>query len=165
MQGDLPAHGAANVVHLASTAEHVNGRYYDERRPAQPNPLALDNRDTASAPAYQQRANIPRKSIQRALIPCNGRGFKSPLLLLEARHERALCDFTCSQLWGCLTLSEISPAHVRRWWTGLLANGVGPSTVAKSYRLMRAVLNTAVDDESDPTECMSDQGRWCGVGR
>jgi hypothetical protein len=42
MQGDLPAHGAANVVHLASTAEHVNGRYYDERRPAQPNPIALD---------------------------------------------------------------------------------------------------------------------------
>jgi NAD(P)-dependent dehydrogenase (short-subunit alcohol dehydrogenase family) len=42
MQGEPPAHAAANIVHVASTDEHVNGRYYDERRPAQPNPTALD---------------------------------------------------------------------------------------------------------------------------
>jgi NAD(P)-dependent dehydrogenase (short-subunit alcohol dehydrogenase family) len=42
MQGDPPAQAAANIVHVASTDEHVNGRYYDERRPAQPNPIALD---------------------------------------------------------------------------------------------------------------------------
>jgi NAD(P)-dependent dehydrogenase (short-subunit alcohol dehydrogenase family) len=41
-RGDPPAHAAANIVHVASTDEHVNGRYYDEQRPAQPNPAALD---------------------------------------------------------------------------------------------------------------------------
>jgi NAD(P)-dependent dehydrogenase (short-subunit alcohol dehydrogenase family) len=42
MQCDPPAQAAANIVHVASTDEHVNGRYYDEQRPAQPNPTALD---------------------------------------------------------------------------------------------------------------------------
>lgn len=42
MRGDLPAKAAANIVHVAGTDEHVNGRYYDERRPAQPNPTALN---------------------------------------------------------------------------------------------------------------------------
>ena len=42
MQGDPPAQAATNIVHVASTAEHINGRYYDERQPAQPNPMALD---------------------------------------------------------------------------------------------------------------------------
>jgi hypothetical protein len=42
MQGDPPAQAAANIVHVASSDEHVNGRYYDEQRPAQPNPTALD---------------------------------------------------------------------------------------------------------------------------
>jgi hypothetical protein len=42
MRGDPPAQAAANIVHVASTPEQVNGRYYDERRPAQPNPTALD---------------------------------------------------------------------------------------------------------------------------
>lgn len=36
---------------------------------------------------------------------------------------------------------------VRRWRAGLLADGVSPTMVAKAYRLMRAVLNTAVDDD------------------
>ena len=42
MQGDPPAQAATNIVHVASTAAHINGRYYDERQPAQPNPIALD---------------------------------------------------------------------------------------------------------------------------
>jgi NAD(P)-dependent dehydrogenase (short-subunit alcohol dehydrogenase family) len=42
MRGDPPAQAAANIVHVASTSENVNGRYYDERRPAKPNPTALD---------------------------------------------------------------------------------------------------------------------------
>jgi NAD(P)-dependent dehydrogenase (short-subunit alcohol dehydrogenase family) len=42
MRGDPPAQAAANVVQVASTSENVNGRYYDEGRPAKPNPTALD---------------------------------------------------------------------------------------------------------------------------
>jgi hypothetical protein len=42
MRGDPPAQAATNIVYVAGTGEHVNGHYYDERRPAQPNPTALD---------------------------------------------------------------------------------------------------------------------------
>ncbi|PLS76670.1 MAG: site-specific integrase [Actinobacteria bacterium] len=47
---------------------------------------------------------------------------------------------------GAATLGELSPAMVRHWHSNLLARGVGRSTVAKCYRLLRAVLNTAVED-------------------
>lgn len=47
---------------------------------------------------------------------------------------------------GSATLGQLSPAMVRRWHSDLLAEGVGRSTVAKCYRLLRAILNTAVED-------------------
>ncbi len=48
---------------------------------------------------------------------------------------------------GGVGLRKITPAMVRTWRQGLLEGGVGPSTVSKAYRLLRAVLNTAADDE------------------
>ncbi len=47
---------------------------------------------------------------------------------------------------GRLELGRINTATVRSWHAGLLANGPGPSTVAKCYRLLRAILGTAVED-------------------
>lgn len=44
-------------------------------------------------------------------------------------------------------LREVTEAAVRRWRKDLLDAGVGQSSVAKAYRLLRAILNTAVDDE------------------
>jgi integrase len=44
-------------------------------------------------------------------------------------------------------LVEIREPHVRRWRKALLDAGVSAVTVAKAYRLLKAVLNTAVDDE------------------
>ena len=43
-------------------------------------------------------------------------------------------------------LVEIREPHVRRWRKNLLDDGVSPVTVAKAYRLLRAILYTAVDD-------------------
>jgi integrase len=43
-------------------------------------------------------------------------------------------------------VTEISEARVRRWRKNLLDAGVSEVTTAKAYRLLRAVLNTAVDD-------------------
>jgi integrase len=43
-------------------------------------------------------------------------------------------------------LADVGPAVVRSWRAGLLDAGTGPSTVAKAYALLRAVLATAVDD-------------------
>ncbi|GIJ47234.1 putative prophage phiRv2 integrase [Virgisporangium aliadipatigenens] len=44
-------------------------------------------------------------------------------------------------------LSDITPGTVRAWRAELIAEGSAATMVAKAYRLLRAVLNTAVDDE------------------
>jgi integrase len=44
------------------------------------------------------------------------------------------------------SLAEIREPHVRRWRKDLLDTGVTVVTVAKAYRLLKAILNTAVDD-------------------
>ncbi|WP_329547866.1 tyrosine-type recombinase/integrase [Streptomyces sp. NBC_01356] len=43
-------------------------------------------------------------------------------------------------------LREITTPQVRRWRTDLLDAGVGPATVSKAYQVLRAIMNTAVDD-------------------
>ena len=45
-----------------------------------------------------------------------------------------------------VTVGELTLPRVRRWRTQLLNSGAGPVAVAKAYRLLRAVMNTAVDD-------------------
>jgi integrase len=44
-------------------------------------------------------------------------------------------------------LAEITPVTIRAWRTRLIDQGVSEGMVAKAYRLLRAVLNTAVEDE------------------
>ncbi|MER5864622.1 site-specific integrase [Kitasatospora sp. NPDC002040] len=48
--------------------------------------------------------------------------------------------------FGHLAVADITPAAVRAWRAGRLAAGTGASTVAKSYALLRSVLNTALAD-------------------
>jgi integrase len=48
--------------------------------------------------------------------------------------------------FGTRTVAEIRDAHVRRWRKTLLESGVSPVTVAKAYRLLKAIMNTAVED-------------------
>jgi integrase len=56
---------------------------------------------------------------------------------------------------GEVSLSHLSPAVVRRWHVGRLRSDVGRSTVAKAYRLLKSILNTAVADEVLPRNpCM-----------
>jgi integrase len=47
---------------------------------------------------------------------------------------------------GGTPIAEIQPGHIRRWRKTLLTEGVSAVTVAKAYRLLKAVLNTATDD-------------------
>lgn len=44
-------------------------------------------------------------------------------------------------------LVDIDPARVRRWHRNLVESGVSATMIAKAYRLLRAILMTAVDDE------------------
>lgn len=46
-----------------------------------------------------------------------------------------------------VTVGEMTLARVRRWRKKLIDSGVSAITVAKAYRLLRAVFNTALDDE------------------
>ncbi len=48
--------------------------------------------------------------------------------------------------FGIKTVAEIKEAHVRRWRKDLLDSEVSAVTTAKAYRLLKAILNTAVDD-------------------
>jgi integrase len=48
--------------------------------------------------------------------------------------------------FGALTVAEVKEAQVRRWRKGLIDDGVSTVTAAKAYRLLKAILNTAVDD-------------------
>ena len=49
--------------------------------------------------------------------------------------------------FGLVHLSDIDPSMVRTWRHHLLKAGVSQSMVAKSYRLLRAVLMTAVEQD------------------
>jgi integrase len=45
-----------------------------------------------------------------------------------------------------MTIARLNLATVRRWRKKLLDNGVSLVTTAKAYRLLRAIMNTALDD-------------------
>jgi integrase len=47
---------------------------------------------------------------------------------------------------GRVPLGRLRPATIRTWYAGLVERGPGVSTAAKCYRLLHAILNTAVDD-------------------
>jgi integrase len=47
---------------------------------------------------------------------------------------------------GFTTLGAITDADVRRWRSDLLAAGASPVTTAKAYRLLKAIMATAVED-------------------
>jgi integrase len=49
---------------------------------------------------------------------------------------------------GGVELGKLSTAVVRQWRADRLAAGVSESVTAKAYRLLRAVLNTAVDEDA-----------------
>lgn len=48
---------------------------------------------------------------------------------------------------GAVPLGKLSTPMIREWRAGLLASGVSDSMAAKSCRLLRAVLTTAVEDD------------------
>ncbi|HEY6315285.1 MAG TPA: tyrosine-type recombinase/integrase [Streptosporangiaceae bacterium] len=49
---------------------------------------------------------------------------------------------------GGAPVGKLSPRMIREWRATLLANGVSVSVAAKAYRLLRAILMTAVEDDN-----------------
>ncbi|GGN07965.1 putative prophage phiRv2 integrase [Terrabacter tumescens] len=48
---------------------------------------------------------------------------------------------------GKIQMRHLGPEEIRQWRQARLDDGVGPSTVAKAYRLVSAICSTAVDDD------------------
>lgn len=63
------------------------------------------------------------------------------------RFYEGLLRLHVAPVLGAKDIRRLTPSVVRSWRQGLIDGGVGPSTVAKAYRFLRAVLNTAFDDE------------------
>lgn len=61
------------------------------------------------------------------------------------RYEIAFCRYLLPT-FGNVPLNEIRDGDVRRWYASLVNSGVGRASIAKAYRVLRAMLNTAVDD-------------------
>src|SRR6266581_3444411 len=49
-----------------------------------------------------------------------------------------------AQVLGPVPIADIQPGHVRRWRKTLLDHGVSTITMAKAYRLLKAILNNAL---------------------
>jgi integrase len=58
---------------------------------------------------------------------------------------RSLLDRHLIPIFGHLPISEIAPSQIRIWHAELLAKT--PGTASSAYRLVRAIFNTAVQDE------------------
>jgi integrase len=69
--------------------------------------------------------------------------------LAETSRERYQAAFRLQlePTLGDLALRDITEAVVRRWYKDLLDGGTGRPSVTKAYRVLRAILNTAVDDD------------------
>ncbi|NEK60232.1 site-specific integrase [Geodermatophilus sabuli] len=52
--------------------------------------------------------------------------------------------------WGAVPVEEVTPAAVRSWHVKA-GRTTGPTALAQSYRLLRAILNVAVADEAIPS--------------
>ncbi|MFD5512710.1 tyrosine-type recombinase/integrase [Streptomyces sp. NPDC127051] len=60
---------------------------------------------------------------------------------------RSLLKHHLDPVFGSVNVAEISAPLVRRWRADKLAGGTGPTTVAKAYALLRAILGTALSDQ------------------
>ncbi len=72
-----------------------------------------------------------------------------PELRMRTRElYRGLLDHHILPELGQVELAKLSPSQVRSWYARLQGeDGPGPSAAAKAYRLLRAIMRTAVADE------------------
>ncbi len=63
---------------------------------------------------------------------------------------------------GYCELGELSTSLVRTWYADLMEKGLAQSTVAKAYRLVRTILNTAVEDSLIKSNPCSIKGAGLG---
>jgi integrase len=77
-----------------------------------------------------------------------GRAWLAERPLAKTTHERYEIAFRryIEPAFGNVPVNEIRETDVRRWYAGMLQDGTGRASAAKAYRVLRAMLNTALDD-------------------
>jgi hypothetical protein len=68
-----------------------------------------------------------------------------PLRPATCQGYRALLRRHLGPAFGAMKLRQITPERIRQWQTDL--NARSPDQAAKAYRVLRAIMNTAVSDE------------------
>jgi integrase len=94
----------------------------------------------SQARPWDNRAVTSTKDLPRRLLVLGGGGPKTIALYRYLLRRHIAPHFESK------SVAEIRDAHVRRWRKNLLDAKVSPVTTAKAYRLLKAILNTAVDD-------------------
>jgi integrase len=107
---------------LQIEAERLRGQVVDPRR----------GREKLNT--FAERWLEARTAKGKPLAPMTKQGYRG---LLRRNIEQAIGEYA---------LAEITPSVVRDWYSKVTVNA-GRDQAAKSYRLLRAILNTAVDDE------------------
>ena len=81
------------------------------------------------------------------LGPC-GRAWLAERPLAKTTQERYEVAFRryIDPSFGNVPVNEIREADVRWWYAGMLQDGTGRASAAKAYCVLRATLNSALDD-------------------
>ena len=107
----------------------------------------------ASAVAAQDRGTWVAPRTTLTLTDYSAQWLESRLTSKGARLRPRVRELYEGQLrlhilptLGRAPVAKLRPATVRSWYTALVDHGPGAVTAAKCYRLLRAILNTAVED-------------------
>lgn len=65
---------------------------------------------------------------------------------LAASGTSQWCGLHILPTFGAGSVADVTTTRVRSWRGRLLAAGIGEPTVVKAYQLLRALMNTAVDE-------------------
>ena len=90
----------------------------------------------------------PTRSKVTASRLCGG--LDRPAARAAASHRRTLrlaAQATSRRTWATRTLGKLTTQMIRDWRAKLLARGVSVTMAAKAYRLLRAILTTAVEED------------------
>ena len=107
----------------------------------------------ASAVAAQDRGTWVAPRTTLTLADYSAQWLESRLTSKGARLRPRVRELYEGQLrlhilptLGRAPVAKLRPSTVRSWYTTLVDHGPGAITAAKCYRLLRAILNTAVED-------------------
>jgi integrase len=102
--------------------------------------------DTASTDVRRGAFIAPERSRARLVMICEEwLDTKAHVRPRTMESYRAVLETHVLPTLGELRLDEIDALTVKRWHSAMLANGSAPATAAKAYRVLRGVLQSAVD--------------------